>query len=276
VIVDAFPLAYGPEVLLIRLRELVGMVDRHLVVEASSTFSGHPREPLWPTLADRPEFAPFVGKVEHRVVNFPRGLGRAWDRDDWIRDETLSLVRTVPGVGRGTTVLFGDHDEIPHPAQIRAAVRAWREVDDPDSGPEAWRLFTRYHEWYLDVRAKGSGAYRWEFRQPLLTTLESALHTGGANLRTGQRATPVEGAPWGWHLTLQGGLDAVMDKLRATAHTELQRFSRDEVERRMVGHLDLLDRCPLERVASLDAMPRCVIADPGHFADMLYGDWAQR
>lgn len=247
-VIDAFPYGYGPEVLLIRLHELADVVDLHVIVEADRTFAGKPREFAWPTLVDLPEFAPFAGKVRlHKVHAEPR---EPWAQEEHLRDVVLD---TALGFARaGDRILFGDHDEIPHPDAVRAALK--------DEHHDA-RLWTRYHEWHLNRRAVLKPTFvphLWEFRQPLL------LHAGeervGSLVRAAQ--TGVSMGPFGWHLTLQGGPDACYDKLQATAHTELQALTFGEVRRMHRLGLDILDRCALEITADV---PRYVSDNLEHY-----------
>jgi hypothetical protein len=161
------------------------------------------------------------------------------------------VLDTALGFARpGDRILFGDHDEIPHPDAIVEALK--------DEHHDA-RLWCRYHEWHLNRRATLKdprafpGAHLWEFRQPLL--LHPDEGRVGSLVRACQTGRDV--FPTGWHLTLQGGPDAVYDKLQATAHTELQSITFGEVNRRFRLGLDLLDRCALEDVPD-DELPRFV------------------
>jgi hypothetical protein len=245
-IIDAFPYGYGPEVLLIRLHELADVVDLHVIVEADHTFAGKPREFAWPTLVQEPEFAPFAGKVVlHTVRTLPRD---PWEQEEHLRDVVLE---TALGLARDRDrILFGDHDEIPHPEAVEGAAK--HVAYDA-------RLLTRYHEWHLNRRAVMTGepprSHIWEFRQPLL--LHADEGRVGSLVRASQ--TGVNLGPKGWHLTLQGGPEAAYDKLQATAHTELQALTFGEVSRMHRLGLDILGRCALETALD-DELPRFVQA----------------
>jgi len=246
VIVDAFPYAYGPEILLIRLHELAGVVDRHLIVEADTTHTGRPRTPHWPELRNDPLFAPFRDRVDWSWVEVPRSVDRPIVREGWIRSAVLDAVRGMPYASDDLWVLFGDHDEIPHPEAMSDALAA--------RYPAA-RLLTRYHEWYLNLRASG-GPHLWEFRQPMLFTLEWAAPYSGEEMRARQIGYRAAGT--GWHLTLQGGADAVAEKLRTFAHTEMSRFTAPLISALMEQRRDILDRAPLELVPD-EELPRAAL-----------------
>lgn len=250
-IIDAFPYGYGPEVLLIRLHELADVVDLHVIVEADRTFADKPREFAWPTLVQQPEFAPFRDKVCSHVTYL--GPDEPWSLEERLRDVVLEAA--LSHARTGDRILFGDHDEIPHPNAVREALKD--ELYDA-------RLWTRYHEWHLNRRATSrqltGGPHRWEFRQPLL--LGADEERVGSLVRAAQAG--VSRGPWGWHLTLQGGPDACYDKLQATAHTELQALTFGEVRRMHRLGLDILDRCALEIVPD-DELPRYVQANLGDY-----------
>jgi len=274
VIIDAFPLGYGADVLLIRLRELADMVDRHVIVEADLWHTGARREPLWPQLVDRPEFAPFADKVAWYWHVTPDAVRTPWQREEWLRDVVLDdardqVVRLRRESLRHDFVLFGDHDEIPHPAALRRVLA---------DGVDFARLWTRYHEWYLNLAKADPDPALWEHRQPVLfRTCALPASITGQYVRaqqwrpvrwTGDREYGHAGRDdlRGWHLTLQGGLHEVHDKLQHGAHTELQSLGVCELGRRMDASLDLLDRCPLGKVPDGD-MPQTVIKDLAYWAE---------
>jgi hypothetical protein len=249
-IIDAFPFGYGADVLLIRLRELAEAVDRHVIVEADRWHSGVRREPLWPRLASLPEFAPFVDKVEWTWAETPSSITRPWGREQWLRDVVLE--EALRHAGPGDQILFGDHDEIPHPVAIaQTYVQAYLP---------RMRLLTRYHEWYLNLRKVGSARALWEFRQPLLVCREFAQAQSGSILRAQQACAWIDSLPVGWHLTLQGGADEVFDKLQVCAHRELAVMQPAEIKARIENRLDILDRCTLE-VAPGSELPATVQRD---------------
>lgn len=264
---DAFPLAYGPEVLDIRLHELADVVDKFVIVEADRTFPGAAREPLWPALASTPRFRDVADRVDWTWVTMPeRMIGYPWAADGWLRDVLLDIVLEL--ADGQDYVLFGDHDEIPHPDAVRHVA---------DRGIERARLWGRYHEWFLNLGAVG-GPFLWEFRQPLLFRASEVERRpiDGSTLRAGQFSPGTGRAleygrdfgPWpsGWHFTLQGSLDAITEKLYATAHTELRKVLPRVGEIRERRE-DIISRCALERVPDR-SLPRYVQDNWEYFAGL--------
>lgn len=272
-VLDAFPFGYGEDVLLIRLRELADVVDLHLIVEADRWHGGQPRSPLWPVLERRPEFAPFRDRVVYHYLRTPGQIENPWHREEWLRDQVLDLARqqliTTPNRSVRDYVLFGDHDEIPHVNAIAEAV---------GSGLDFARLWTRYHEWFLNLRAGGSPAYLWEFRQPLLFRAGRVGQDGrhvraqqffGTAVEFGKQPDSTVDGMTGWHLTLQGGPDAVFDKLQVCAHTELRKLTREDVRAKLDARADLLLRCPLHWAPETE-WPFTVRADADYWTERGY------
>lgn len=271
-VVDAFPLAYGPEVLLLRLQTLANVVDQHVIFESSLTHSGKPRELLWPTLVNLPEFEPFINKVNWIKADcpYPASLDEddielPWKREAWSLDLTFRLASTlagylteVTGIPRqGAIVLFGDYDEIPNPWAVQLGVR-----DIIDGGKDRVRLWVRYHEWRLDLRVKGTGP--WDIHQPCLVRATSIDETGAQFRHDPSRNglheilhTPAEESQLGWHFTLQGGASAVVQKLRSYAHTDMARFREEDLRAKIMKQEDILNRYELELVPLSD-LPVCI------------------
>lgn len=246
-VLDAFPYALNPEVLAIRLATLADVVDKFVIVEADRTFAGAEREAALPALLAHPHIAPYADRITPVWLRTPDGITDPWRREEWLRDAVLEEALRVTD-RPDDMILFGDHDEIPRPVEVAAASRR--------NAPT--KFSTRYHEWFLDLAACGSPGYIWEFRQPIMVPVRAAWLHPGQRIRAAGWA-PFRRTAAGWHFTLQGGIDEVYAKLRATAHTELQTITRDEVLERMAAHKDLLDRAPMEVVPLCDLPP--VIAE---------------
>jgi beta-1,4-mannosyl-glycoprotein beta-1,4-N-acetylglucosaminyltransferase len=261
-IYDLFPLAYETGVLLIRLLTLGPVVDRFCIVEGDRTFTGRPRDPLWPVLRDFEAFAPFADRVDWVGVKLPAGADvNPWSREPVLRGELLPLA-DYAGCGPDDTVIISDADEIPHPTTV-ANLAGVRSV---------WRMAGYYHQLKLDLRAVGSLSpeYPWEFRQPLIGPRSRFTHAEDDRAAQGRRADVrvFNGGPPGWHFSCQGSPKQVADKLSSYSHTELSHITADDVRDYTARRRDIADRCDLERVP-LSVLPACVEADPERWAHML-------
>lgn len=251
---DSFALGMPAEadILLIRLRELAGVVDKHVIVEGDVTFTGQPREMLWPQLIRLPDFQPFVEKVSWHAVTLTTST--AWDRDKEQRDHLLDFVDDA-GCSRDDLVIVADCDEIPHPSAIYYA-KAQRGLT---------KLVGCYHEMALDLVSAGSPDHDWEFRQPIAG--KRHLMRSWWVVRARQRHSAV--APnIGWHFSCQGGPEAVADKLRSFAHEEFSWMQADDIRDRIRRRIDVVGRGLIEQVP-LAALPQAVQDDPERFAHLM-------
>ena len=267
-IVDTFPLEYEREVLLIRLRELRGVVGKHVIIEAPETFSGNQRALFWPTICDEPEFREFRRKIDYRVIGFT--ATEPWMREQEMRDATLTWGRAACEKP-SDLILLGDVDEIPtRQAVAEAAVMGSRSR-------KSWklRLPTRYHQLRLNLRAAGSPGHLWEFRQPVIAPFRVMMTTTGVDIRaeSGRLAEPQmsPGEPLlGWHFSCQGSAEQVRRKLSAGAHTEWAWLTEAHVARRISEREELCRRDKLI-VVTPEEMPDAVNEDPDRFAHLMLG-----
>jgi hypothetical protein len=140
-IIDAFILSDELDMVELRLHELRDVVDLHVVVESTTTFTREPK-PLYFTRA-RKLFADFEGKLFCRIFDPPSGL-----RVDPFGFEYLQRQELIGGVraaldrepGDDDLILTSDADEIP-----RADALAYVSKADP-----VVALNLRFYETYMD------------------------------------------------------------------------------------------------------------------------------
>jgi beta-1,4-mannosyl-glycoprotein beta-1,4-N-acetylglucosaminyltransferase len=135
-IFDCFLYFNEAEALNIRFHELRDVVDYHVIVEGTTTFSGQPRA-IGFDAAD-PRWAPFVEKVVHVVVDDTPEEAGVWDRETFQRNAIvrgLDMVqpdRSGPLCNSQDLVLMSDADEIPSAEAVRwVASRLVRGVRHP-------------------------------------------------------------------------------------------------------------------------------------------------
>lgn len=205
---DAFLFNDELRLLELRLRLLAGTVDHVVVVEATTTFSGHPK-PLHFSEAGL-DTTWFPGSVHVLVVELAPGAGEAWDRENAQRAALGTYLREH--AGPSDLLLIGDVDELPRPAVLH---RLAHTLDEPARLRMVNALyFANWHQprpWTLG---------------PMVTRLDGMGHPSvRATLgeRLSEDATFVEEyvPDAGWHLSFLGGPEAVVSKLAAYSHQEL-------------------------------------------------------
>ncbi len=188
-ILTAQPFFNELDLLEIKFRELAGIVDAHVVVEAPMTFTGIPK-PLH-FAENRERFAEFP--VVYAVADLPAIAKSPWDREELQHREVFSVVKALaPEI-----VLWGDTDEVPR----RECVERFRSSGHRTAAMELDSIIfffdriDRHHHpsashiGYFD----GKRPWRGEAGHPV-------LHDAG------------------WHFQFFGGQQHLLAKLLATSH----------------------------------------------------------
>ncbi len=253
-IVDAFIFNNEFKQLEIRLHELEGTVDCHVLVESNLTFSGHPK-PLWFALS-RLRYKHFLDRIIHVTVkDMPAGPDR-WQRERWQRNAILRGLHTVKA---DDLILISDADEIPMPWGIRKA----QEVEMPT----AFGMKTYYY--HLCGRSQ----------QSLTGTVAARARDLGQphNLRDQAQRGPWQGMYLQdacWHYSFMGGAEQIEQKIHSFAHGELDTdyFTNPlGIERRIAGLQDPFERqqFPIVYEALNGQHPQYVQQNLDKFADWL-------
>ncbi|MFL6206828.1 MAG: hypothetical protein ACJ739_15920 [Acidimicrobiales bacterium] len=205
---DAFLFNDELHLLEVRMRLLAGTVDHVLVVEGTSTFSGLPK-PLHFAEAGL-DTSWFPGTVHAVVVPLPVGDGEAWDRENAQRRAIGDHL--TAHADPSDLLLIGDVDELPRPPVLRRLEQTLRE-------PARLRMVDAlyYANWHQPRP--------WTLG-PIVTRLDGFDHpsvrgTLGERLGDDDRFVEEYVPDAGWHLSFLGGPDAVVTKLAAYSHQEL-------------------------------------------------------
>jgi beta-1,4-mannosyl-glycoprotein beta-1,4-N-acetylglucosaminyltransferase len=206
-IYDAFMFYNELELLEIRLNELDGIVDRFVLVEADTTFSGN-KKPLF-FQENKQLFDRFLSKITHVVVtDMPTGAD-PWPRESFQRN---AISRGIPKDAKSNDLLIvTDVDEIPRAKAILEAL----PISEPmalDMGAYSGYLNVCWGNWshgkILPIGfLKGSDPHT--FRQ--------------------QPTKPIQNG--GWHFSYIGGPSRVCQKMTAFAHQEpsIQKYNNLEL-----------------------------------------------
>ena len=227
-IYDTFPFFNELELLELRLRELDGVVDRFVLVEATRTHANRPK-PLH-FAENKARFAAFADRIIHVVVDDTPDTADAWAIERFQRD---AILRGLGGCRPDDRILMSDVDEIPRAGAVAAASQTLRYRTDPITrtfhaalrarpATRALRgLFRRYHP-FVKVFEQIPCAYYLNCvcldRRCLGTRMVLHRDLGlPRDLRHWRGAVVRDG---GWHFTCMGGVERVREKLAAFAHQE--------------------------------------------------------
>jgi beta-1,4-mannosyl-glycoprotein beta-1,4-N-acetylglucosaminyltransferase len=257
---DCFTFFNEFDLLEIRLHELDGAVDRFVLVEATKTFSGIAKEPLFEK--HRKRYKRFLDRIVHVVVRDmdaapdvrqqPYYLRAAAENRDlqalidsnpsvWSREahQRNCIMRGLQGCASDDVILLGDLDEIPNPLRFDSL----REL----AGVKVFRQ--RLYYYYLNCLAPdpwdGTKAIRFG---DLTRTTPQEVRSGPAG------AGVVDDG--GWHFSYLGGLERIQTKLGAFSHQELN--NKEVQDLRALGfnlenHLDLYGRPYAYQLVPIDA-----------------------
>lgn len=239
---DCFIFFNELDLLELRLRELESVVDRFVLVEATTTFSGRPK-PLF--FADnRLRYERWLPKIVHVVVHDMPGGPDPWRRE---RHQREAIRRGLNGAAPGDGVIISDADEIPK----AAAVRRW----NPSMG--VCRFQQMYCYYWLNC-AGGAGTFSRIIPKSMIDQFPDLHH-----FRRQECPVLEDG---GWHFSYLGRTDGIRAKLEAFSHQELnvERFK----DHRYLSQITALGLDLFSRPGSLfhfcevdERFPACVRED---------------
>lgn len=219
-IYDCFLFYNELEVLELHLEELYEAVDRFVLVEATTTFTGREKPLVFAENRDR--FARFLDKIEHVVVDdTPPGI-EAWDAEHYQRN---ALSRGLTGAAPDDIVILVDVDELPR----RTVVDAMRA--DPPRRGEVLCLELRWFQYFfnLEFRERHLRMGARAARVDTIPDMKALRRVKGPVARGGQDFfRQVSASLWmrrwirrrvvrdaGWHFSWIGGAERVALKALA-------------------------------------------------------------
>lgn len=121
-IYDCFILNHEIDILELRLNILEKYVDKFIITEGDTTFSGRPKESFY--LKNKDRFSKWEDKIIHNFINIPKDLEVTWDREIYSRNSALNL-----GIFNDDDIIISsDVDEIPRP-EILESLEEWISDD---------------------------------------------------------------------------------------------------------------------------------------------------
>jgi len=113
-IIDSFIFSNELDMLKLRLNYLNPVVDKFILVESSVTHSGQTKPLYFEENKHKPEFAEFLHKIEHIILNDLNGASHPWGYS-WTRENTHrnAIIQGLKSVPDDALVMISDVDEIP-------------------------------------------------------------------------------------------------------------------------------------------------------------------
>lgn len=258
------------DLLEVRLRELEGVVDVHVIAESPRTYAGA-EKPLH-FAEQRHRFDPWLDQIRYVVTTRLESVvhQRFGERERWAREngQRAALAEGLDGLEPQDVVILSDVDEIPR----RQTVERYLALNES-------RLIRPPMPMYL---------YRTGLRivQPQASLLRLcrgamlAKATPEDVRRMPTRPFPDRGqrsgydaARWGWHMSYFGGVDAIRYKVAQAAHPEedIAAWLAPAVLRECIeaGRDHRLNRRHTLEVPPEATLPQCIQDDPERFRSLI-------
>lgn len=203
-IYDCFIFNNEVELLELRLNILDPYVDKFVLTEGDTTFSGLPKESVY--LQNKERFAKWEDKIIHNFIEIP-DLPTTWDREIYSRNSPVSL-----GVFEDDDlILSSDLDEIPNP-EILEAVDEWVS-DDTHFTFQQKRYVYFINNFETDVWF-GTRACTGKYLK------NTSIDQIRENTEREEQLTGSIITNGGWHFTFCGGEEMIKTKIESFSHTE--------------------------------------------------------
>lgn len=245
------------EVLLARLRELVGLVDHHVLVESTTTFSGR-KKPAYFRDVDKARLSA-AHPIVHIVVDnsLPVMPGNVWIRESYQRNAALRALLGVnnggpPAAEPGDLVIVSDVDEIPR----RSLIQRLRGI--PPEKPVAFDMQLSYYALNWQARAPWHHAFACRYAQ---------LTDPHEQRKNAQNDLYPRISQAGWHVAYQMDARRIQEKLLSFSHIEYAQppyTDLDYIDDCISCGLHLFSRGPLDFKEMPDA-PLLALEEPERF-----------
>lgn len=219
---DAFLFFNELDLLEIRLNELSGTVDKFVLVESDTTFTGQPKPYYYNENKER--FKAFADKIIHIMVTDSPKTDSPWDAETYQRD---AIYRGLQNCSPNDVILISDVDEIPNVEAIRNY--------NPTNGVSL--LQQRPSFYYLNCV---SNFLWWNAK---IGTWGDVQKETASQIRANNHRPVIENG--GWHFTGLGGIKSILTKLDAFSHSEYntEHFrDKDLLEIKIKNGWDIYDR----------------------------------
>lgn len=271
---DCFAFFNELELLELRLNELDTVVDHFVLVEATRTFQKKDKDLYFEK--NKARFEKFLPKIIHIVVDEYPGffaklrIPTAWDYDNHQKEQIL---RGLAGAKDDDFIVVSDLDEIPDPQKLKAA------LGKPGIHVFRQRLFYYYLNcWVKDYQEpieQYHGYKPWN-GSVLLTyaDLKKVKSIKEArNLRDKKPPQVHYVEEGGWHFSYIGGVERVIQKIEAYAHTEVNADNfkvREKMLELMSRGEDLFGRKISSQIVELDqSFPAYLLNNQKQFQQFL-------
>lgn len=253
-IIDVFTYFNETDVVDLRMKVLDGLVDQHIAIQASQTFTGEPRErvPL-----------SHIPRLTDVYIDFPREDMTPWEREIYQRNYCAQVL--LPDAEH---ILIADADEIPNPETVLWCIESNVILARLDVDQYFWNL-----NWKVPDHMNSGGRPIMVPGPALMNRLKIHHPAMPHDVRgqINQNYTTVNNG--GWHFSFLGTPDKIRDKIEAFSHTEYDSEEYKDaqaMQNRVLLGIDPFDRFPLKYThISSETHPKWVVEHQDEVAHLI-------
>lgn len=270
---DCFSFFNELDLLDIRLHELSDVVDYFVVIEATRTFQNKPK-PLY-FAENKERFKEFLPRIKHVVVDDYPSFFRRFRKPtpwDFERNQREHVDVALKDCSPDDILILSDIDEIPKADKVREF------KNTPGLKVFEQRMYYYFLNCFVQDYDEPIPIYQEykPWRGPLMLPFRD--YTNFEDLRTVRNKTSVEKTlvrDGGWHYSWLGGVEGILKKLEAYAHSEHNTEDRKdpEVIKKMITQGQGLFGQKVKTVieSDLSSAPKYVQANAVRFKHLVLG-----
>ena len=281
-VIDLIPFFNEIDILKLRLNVLDPYVDKFVIEEATTTFSGEKKGLCFEK--NKHLFEKFLDKIVYIVVDEDRDFKITHERDYFQKNHLSEGLKKV-GASDSDVIIFGDCDEIPNPDALKNIIGSFDKT-------KVYHLAQRNFYGFLNMEEKSgkllsiTGDFpeiaeadrKWLGTK--VTSISNIPKEGIVRLRDLAKVTDdnaVRVADGGWHFGYMGGdhetdpLKRIGVKVKAAAHQEYneKEIIRETMDRLVLGQ-DIFGRdARFERVEIDESYPEYLRDNLGDFEHLV-------
>ena len=247
-VVDVFPFFDELLLLELKLEEMAPWVDRFVLLEARTTFTGAPKELVYEQ--NKARFATYADKIVHHIVEFPEWADTPWAREFYQRDAALAALATV--CRAEDLVLVSDADEIIDQAALDRFDGQYASLGMP--------LYSYFFN--LRLRSSSEGTYGAVCRAKYFDRVGLSLARLGMRRYSRRERLPDAG----WHFSSIKSADELVAKFRAFSHVEHSKADPAALAQLLESIIEQRGLAGCERCEIDESMPRALRHSPKRIA----------
>lgn len=218
------------DLLHLRLNILNEVVDKFIIVEGNTTFSGNNKSSDY--LKNKNKFKEWEDKIIYKFIDIPTSCKTPWDKEIFSRNYCL----TLPIFKDEDIIISSDLDEIPRPEVIKNAIsNNW--VKDDYHLTLKMDFYMYYINNFMTSNWYGSRIATYKYLKNKSiddireTTEEECKITGPI----------IENA--GWHFSYFGGEETIKHKIESFSHMEFNnQIIKSNILKNIQNNTDLFNR----------------------------------